>query len=85
MKRKRDTDVPNRAANKSKAEGEHWSSESNTVERRERNRAAEQRTGSKEGGGISNRPIGELVPERGEAAEGTHAGHGDRNRSVEEE
>lgn len=91
MKRKRDTDVPNQTANKTKAEGERWSSESDTVERRERNRAAEPHTASKEGGGISNRPIGEEVedqdhvPERGEARQGAHAGHGDRNRSVEEE
>ena len=91
MKRKRDNEVPNQAANKSKAEGERWSSESDTVERRERNRAAEPRTGSEEGGGISNRPIGEevenqeLVPERGEVRTRAHAGHGDGNQSVEEE
>lgn len=91
MKHKRDTDVPNETANKSNAEGERWRSESDTVERRERNRAAEPETNSKEGGGISNRPIGEEVenqdhvPGRGEARQGAHAGHGDRKRSVEEE
>lgn len=91
MKHERDVDGPNQAANKSKAEGERWSSEPDTVERRERNRAAEPRTGSEEAGGISNRPIGEevenqeLVPERGETRTRARAGHGDGNRSVEGE
>jgi hypothetical protein len=94
MKRKRDTrdaGVPNQAANKSKADDERWSSDSDTVERREQERAAEQGSGSDEGSGISNRPIGEemrnqeLLPDRGTAREGVHGGHGDRDRSDEEQ
>jgi hypothetical protein len=87
----RDTDVPNQTANKAKAEVERWSSEPDTVERREHDRSAESVTGADEGGGITNRPIGEelhnqdLVPGRGEARRGAHAGHGDPNRPIEEE
>lgn len=79
MKRKRDTgntDRPNQAANKSQAEGERWRSEPDTIERRERDRGAQRGTGAEEGGGISNRPIGEeihsqeRVPERGDSRSG---------------
>ena len=94
MKRKRDTrdaGVPNQAANRSKAEDERWSSDSDTVERREQERAAEQSSGSDERSGISNRPIAEeirnqeLLPDRGTARKGAHAGRGDRDRSDEEQ
>jgi hypothetical protein len=73
--------VPNDASAKSKAEGERWQSDSETVERYdERSRTGEQ------GGGITNRPIGEEVetqaslPDRGDSREGAHAGHGDRKK-----
>ena len=70
-----DRNVPNDASEKSKAEGDRWESDSETVERYDQ-------TVGDEGGGISNRPIGEEVenqaslPERGETVEGTHAGRG---------
>jgi hypothetical protein len=75
-------DVPNDASAKSKAEGDRWESESDTVER------SDQRVGQsgEEGGGITNRPIGEEIenqaslPERGESREGAHAGHGERKK-----
>ncbi len=82
-----DRNTPNPAANKSKAEGDRWSSEADTVERvdREAERAAD------EAGGITNRPLDEeernqdRLPERGDSREGAHAGHGDRNRQKKEE
>lgn len=80
---------PNRAANKSKAEGDRWTSESDTVERRDRNSTADSSTDA--GGGITNRPLEEeranqeVVPDRGKSREGAHAGHGDRARSPREE
>lgn len=85
-----DRNVPNPAANKSKAEGERWQSESNTVERRDReSRLA---GGSPdEAGGITNRPLQEeeenqeAVPDRGESRPGAHAGHGDRHGREDEE
>jgi hypothetical protein len=62
MKRKRDAgNGPNQAANKRKAEGERWRSEPDTIERREHDRGAERGAGADEGGGISNRPIGEEI------------------------
>jgi hypothetical protein len=72
--------VPNDASAKSKAEGDRWESESDTVER------YDERVGrsGEQGGGITNRPVGEemdnqaSLPERGESREGAHAGHGDR-------
>jgi hypothetical protein len=74
--------VPNDASAKSKAEGERWQSDSETVERYD-----ERTSGTGEqGGGITNRPIGEEVenqaslPDRGESREGAHAGHGDRKK-----
>lgn len=90
MNRTRDTNERNQPANKNEAEGERWRSEPDTVARREQGRTGDV-SGSDEGGGITNRPIGDevanqaLVPERGESRKGAHAGHGDRNRSVEEE
>ena len=94
MKRKRETrdaGVPNQAVNRSEAENKRWSSDSDTVERREQERAAEQGSGSDERSGISNRPIGEeirnqeLLPDRGTARKRAHAGRGDRDRSDEEQ
>ena len=90
---KRDRNVPNQASNKSKAEGERWRSESDTVEQRDRARNTDERvTGmEEEGGGITNRPLGEevenqeRVPDRGKSRDGAHAGHGDRDRGVGEE
>lgn len=80
-----DRNTPNQASNKSKAEGERWSSDPDTVERADSN---SQRSGDSgpadDGGGITNRPLEEeqhnqdLVPDRGTAREGAHAGHGER-------
>jgi hypothetical protein len=70
-----DRNNPNDASEKSKAEGDRWESDSETVERYDQ-------TVGDEGGGISNRPIGEeldnqaSLPERGETTEGAHAGRG---------
>ena len=81
-----DRTSPNPAANKSKAEGDRWSSEADTVERVDRE--VDQ---SDEAGGITNRPLGEeernqdRVPDRGDTREGAHAGHGDRNRQKKED
>lgn len=78
-----DRNTPNQAANKSKAEGERWESDPNTMERHDRG-SDEQMRDSGRGGGITNRPIGEeqanqdAVPDRGESREGAHAGHGER-------
>jgi hypothetical protein len=79
--------VPNDASAKSKAEGDRWESESETVERYDErvNQSGEQ------GGGITNRPIGEeienqaMLPDRGESREDAHAGHGDRKRDKKQE
>jgi hypothetical protein len=82
-----DRNTPNQAANKSKAEGERWKSEPDTVEKRDRSQASERTTESDEGGGITNRPLEEemrnqdLVPDRGESRQGAHAGHGERQRN----
>jgi hypothetical protein len=57
----RDRNTPNQTANKGKAEGERWKSESDTVERRDHERSAERQEETGEGGGITNRPIGEEV------------------------
>jgi len=85
----KDRDIPNPAANKSKAEGDHWHSEADTVERVDRE--AERQMPADEGGGITNRPLEEeernqdRVPDRGDSREGAHAGHGDRNRQKKED
>jgi hypothetical protein len=87
-----DKNTPNQPANKSKAEGERWSSNSDTVEERDRESQGTQDraagyTGESEAGGITNRPLEEedenqaAVPPRGESREGAHAGHGDKDRS----
>ena len=68
--------VPNDASEKSKAEGDRWESDSETVER------YDQTVGDEGGAGITNRPLDEeqanqeSLPERGESREGAHAGHG---------
>lgn len=85
MARDDDRTAPNPAANKSKAEGDRWASEPDTVERRDRNRAVEGATG--EGGGITNRPLSEerenqqALPDRGASRPGAHAGHGSPDQS----
>jgi hypothetical protein len=79
--------VPNDASAKSKAEGDRWESDSETVERYDQTIG---QTGE-QGGGITNRPIGEEIenqeslPERGDSREGAHAGHGDRKSSSKKE
>ena len=87
---KRDSTVPNQAANESKAEGERWSSDADTVERRDRTRSVDEQVAGQDeddAGGITNRPLDEEIrnqdklPGRGEAREGAHAGHGDRTRT----
>lgn len=71
----KNTDAPKDASKESKAEGDRWESDSETVER------YDETTGD-EGGGISNRPLPEEIedqaslPERGESREGAHAGRG---------
>lgn len=68
-------DVPNDPSAKSKAEGDRWESDSETVERYDE-------TVGDEGGGITNRPLGEEIenqaalPDRGESRDGAHAGRG---------
>ena len=85
----KDRNVPNPAANKSKAEGDRWSSEAYTDERVDRD--AQRQDSKDEAGGITNRPLEQeeqnqnRVPDRGDSREGAHAGHGDRNRQKKEE
>lgn len=80
--------APNDASAKSKAEGDRWKSDSDTVERYDE--TIGESIGD-EGGGITNRPIGEEIenqaalPGRGESREGAHAGHGDRGDGKKEE
>jgi hypothetical protein len=80
-----DKTIPNRAANTSKAEGDRWESDSETVERRDRDMGRGEPAGT-QGGGITNRPIGEeqdnqqSLPERGESRDGANAGHGKMQR-----
>ena len=57
---KNDRNTPNPASNKSKAEGERWKSEDDTVERQDRTRSSDDHmTESGEAGGITNRPLDE--------------------------
>ena len=80
MDQERDRNMPNPASNKSKAEGDRWQSDSETVERRDRENTGSH---SNQGGGITNRPLKEeeenqdAVPDRGKSRPGAHAGHGD--------
>lgn len=86
-----DKTTPNQSADKSKAEGERWRSNADTVEEQDRESQGTQDrppySGSEDAGGITNRPLEEedenqaSVPERGESREGAHAGHGDTDRS----
>ncbi len=77
------SNAPNDASAKSKAEGDRWESDSETVERYDE--TIGQTTGD-EGGGITNRPLGDEIehqaslPQRGESREDAHAGHGDRQQ-----
>lgn len=81
-----DKDTPNRAANKDKAEGETWSSDPNTVERKDK----EATEGSAQpAAGISNRPMGEeqenqaSLPDRGKSKGGANAGHGHTDPKID--
>jgi len=67
-------DRPNQAANKSKAEGERWRSEPDSVRKADRDENPERLYDDQDGddaGGITNRPLSEEVgnqeslPERG--------------------
>ena len=69
-----DQDRPNQNANKSKAEGERWTSDDRTVRNAGRDENPEQQYSGDDGdnaGGITNRPLDEEVsnqehlPERG--------------------
>jgi hypothetical protein len=70
-----DNDTPTRASNMEKAEGDR-----NTVSDTDTSRRSEWGEGTSEGGGITNRPLGEEnrnqqeVPERGDRKDGGHAG-----------
>ena len=57
MTKENDHSIPSRAADKSKAEGDRWASESDTVERRDRNSTGA--SSADQGGGITNRPLKE--------------------------
>ena len=70
-----DPNVPNQASNKSKAEGERWKSDPDTVENADRTEKPEELYDSDDAddaGGITNRPLGEekanqaSLPKRGE-------------------
>ena len=58
-----DKDVPNRAANKDKAEGERWSSKDNVVPESNESagRVNQQDSDKDDAGGISNRSFGEEI------------------------
>jgi hypothetical protein len=68
-------DTPTRSSNVEKAEGDP-----NTVAETDTTRRSEWGEGTSEGGGITNRPLGEetgnqeQVPERGDRKGGAHAG-----------
>lgn len=74
----RDTDTPNRSANRDKAEGERWTSDSDTVEVADRN--AE---GAEDTGGISNRPLSEET-KRQESLPARNTNRGDKEASTDE-
>ena len=59
-----DQDRPNQSANKSKAEGERWSSDENTIRDADRDEAPEQQYDTNDpddAGGITNRPLSEEI------------------------
>ena len=70
--------VPNNASQKTKAEGERWESDSETVERYDETVGEES--------GISNRPLEQEIenqaslPDRGTARDGANAGRGHRKQ-----
>jgi len=70
-----DQEQPNRSSNMEKAEGDR-----DTVAGGDTQRRSEWGEGTSEGGGITNRPLGEetenqeQVPERGDRKGGAHAG-----------
>ena len=64
-----DQDKPNQNANKSKAEGERWSSDDKTVRNADRDESPEQLYDdgdSDNAGGITNRPLSEEVQNQGD-------------------
>lgn len=69
----------NDPSRKSKAEGERWKSDPDTVGRGDQAGGPD----DDQGGGITNRPLEEeeqnqaSLPDRGKSREGAHAGHGD--------
>ena len=75
-----DKNTPNDASKKSKAEGDRWESDSETVERYDKNVADD------DAGGITNRPLDQEIenqaslPERGTTRDGANAGHGHRKQ-----
>jgi hypothetical protein len=77
-----DKTIPNRASNMEKAEGDRWSSDSNTVERRDREQNDMRQNNADSGTGITNRSDEverenqASLPERGDAKGGANAGHG---------
>ena len=84
-----DQDRPNQSANKSKAEGERWSSDENTIRNADRDEAPEQQydeTDSDKASGITNRPLSEEIrnqeelPTRGTARDSS----GDPNATERE-
>jgi hypothetical protein len=77
-----DKTMPNRASNMEKAEGDRWSSDSDTVERRDQEENDMGGNSTRTGAGITNRSDAEesenqaSLPERGDAKDGANAGHG---------
>ncbi len=81
-----DKTIPNRASNMEKAEGDRWSSDSDTVERRDREQDDMRQNRTDPGAGITNRSDEEerenqaSLPDRGDAKNGANAGHGHGRR-----
>jgi hypothetical protein len=77
-----DKTMPNRASNMEKAEGDRWSSDSDTVERRDREQNDMRGNRIEPGAGITNRSDAEesenqaSIPDRGDSRDGANAGHG---------
>ena len=86
-----DNTTPTRSANKTKAEGDRWSSNADTAGQGGQDSGSEGQTpgysSPADAGGITNRPLDEedenqaAVPPRGDSRPGAHAGHGDNDRS----
>lgn len=74
-------DQPNQNANKSKAEGDRWTSDSNTVQNADRDenpeRLYDEEDDTDNAGGITNRPLSDEIgnqeglPERGTSRDAT--------------